>query len=99
MATYAEGSQDIMKIVIGVPTYRRPKMLQQALTSIAKLNIPADYLGAPVEVTVVIVDNDPERSARETVAQFSTCSSESLCFRHGFLLVSASTGASVYVGH
>jgi glycosyltransferase involved in cell wall biosynthesis len=75
MATYAEGSQDIMKIVIGVPTYRRPKMLQQALASIAKLNIPADYLGAPVEVTVVIVDNDPERSARETVAQFSTCSS------------------------
>lgn len=75
MATYAEGSQDIMKIVIGVPTYRRPKMLQQALASIAKLNIPADYLGAPVEVTVVIVDNDPERSARETVVQFSTCSS------------------------
>ena len=50
-------------------------MLQQALTSIAKLDIPADHLGTPIEVTVVVVDNDPERSARETVVRFSTCSS------------------------
>jgi succinoglycan biosynthesis protein ExoM len=64
-----------MKIVIGVPTYRRPKMLLQALTSISQLDIPADHLGTPVEVTVVVVDNDPERSARETVVRFSTCSS------------------------
>jgi succinoglycan biosynthesis protein ExoM len=50
-------------------------MLLQALTSISQLDIPADHLGTPVEVTVVVVDNDPERSARETVFRFSTCSS------------------------
>jgi succinoglycan biosynthesis protein ExoM len=61
-----------MKIVIGVPTYRRPIMLQRALTSIAALDIPDEHMGTPVEVTVVVVDNDPERSAQGTIDRFST---------------------------
>jgi succinoglycan biosynthesis protein ExoM len=63
-----------MKILIGVPTYRRPTMLQRALDSIAKLEIPADHGGASIEVAVVVVDNDPERSASDVVDRFSALS-------------------------
>ena len=63
-----------MKILIGVPTYKRPTMLQRALNSVAALEIPADLGNTPVEVTMVIVDNDPDRSAYKVVDRFSTSS-------------------------
>lgn len=49
-------------------------MLQLALDSIAALDIPVDHKGAPTEVTLVVVDNDPERSGYEVVDRFSASS-------------------------
>ena len=50
-----------MRINICVITYRRPKGLQRLLGALQQLQLPEPACG----VRVVVVDNDPEESARE----------------------------------
>ena len=60
-----------MRVVIGVPTYRRPLMLQQALSSLGRLDMPTHGEGVPTDLSIVVVDNDPDRSARGVVLAWS----------------------------
>lgn len=57
----------MIQIDICVATVRRPTMLLTALNSLAKLRIPDG-----VVVRVVVIDNDANQSAAETVADFGT---------------------------
>lgn len=63
------GSRKETSLAICVVTYRRPKQLARLLDSLRKLN--------PLEQThtrLVVVDNDPEESARSAVNEFATIS-------------------------
>ncbi|WP_420317655.1 glycosyltransferase [Ekhidna sp.] len=51
-------------IVIGIGTYKRPKMLRNALESLQELKVPAD-----LSVQLVIVDNEANSNARNIVHQ------------------------------
>jgi succinoglycan biosynthesis protein ExoM len=64
-----------MKVLVGIPTYRRPRMLARALESAMRLDPPAGEGGEPVEVEIVVVDNDPECSARGVVEEIAAASS------------------------
>ncbi|MBN2676182.1 MAG: glycosyltransferase [Alphaproteobacteria bacterium] len=50
------------KIVISLPTHKRPYGLQEALESINKIHVPED-----LSVSVLVVDNDPQGSAKKTI--------------------------------
>lgn len=52
------------RVVIGIASCRRPRMLGRCLDSIAALSLPQD-----AEVAVVVVDNDAGGSARPVCAQ------------------------------
>lgn len=52
-----------MRVAVCALTYMRPRGLRRLLDSLVALDVPAG-----VETSIVIVDNDPERSAAETVA-------------------------------
>lgn len=52
-----------MRIVVGVPTYRRPRMLARLLDSLGRLRAPS---GA--EVSVIVADNNPDGSGAPVVA-------------------------------
>ena len=56
-----------MKVAIGVITFRRPKPLSVLLASLQERM----ELGIAELSSVIIVDNDPERSAHEVVANFA----------------------------
>ena len=51
-------------IVICIPTYKRPQMLEKLVLSINKVNINKSLVK---EIDIVIVDNDKDRSAEEKV--------------------------------
>ncbi|WAC65570.1 glycosyltransferase [Agrococcus sp. SL85] len=51
------------RVVIAVPTYRRTALLPELVAAIA-----ADAAEAPAQWRILLVDNDPEASARETAA-------------------------------
>lgn len=66
-----------MRIDICVITYRRPKGLQRLLGGLQQLELPA-----PIgEVRVVVVDNDPEESARELCQEAQSWLSLPLTYR------------------
>ncbi len=50
-------------LLVAVPTYRRPRMLMACLESLRRLEVPTD-----VRVELLVVDNDPEGSARPVLA-------------------------------
>lgn len=52
-------------ILIACCTCKRPKMLMQALNSINELNLP------DIKIELLIVDNDPNATAKNIVANFS----------------------------
>ena len=50
------------KVAVATPTFKRPGTLRRCLGGTAAMHQPS---GDPVELVVVVVDNDPEGSARE----------------------------------
>lgn len=58
------------KIIINICTFKRPVMIKACLDSILKVKIPEDW-----EVEMIIVDNDPDQSARQTIEAYSVKSS------------------------
>lgn len=54
------------RLAVGVPTFRRPQALRTLLDALGPhLDEVTALLDAPAEVVVIVVDNDPEGSARE----------------------------------
>ncbi len=51
-----------LHIAIGLCTYKRPSLLQLALQSLDKLNLPDN-----IQITVIVVDNDFKKSAQSLV--------------------------------
>ena len=56
---------EIKSIAISCNTFLRPKILEKTLESIAQLNIPAG-----IKITVLVVDNDANASARTVIDKF-----------------------------
>lgn len=56
-------SNDMIRVTIGVPTYRRPELLRALLRTLPERIAECADLG--VTVDVLVVDNDPAGSARE----------------------------------
>jgi glycosyltransferase involved in cell wall biosynthesis len=54
------------KIVICIPTFKRPEMLRNLVLSILECNIDKSLI---ISRSIVIVDNDAEKSAEKTVAE------------------------------
>ncbi len=52
------------KIIIAIPTYKRPEMLKKLLLSIKDCNIDKSIIG---EIRIIVVDNDIEKSAEDSV--------------------------------
>jgi glycosyltransferase involved in cell wall biosynthesis len=52
------------RLVIGIPTYKRPIMLQKLIVSIVNCQIDKSLID---EITIIVVDNDIDRTAEETV--------------------------------
>ncbi|WP_181800775.1 glycosyltransferase family 2 protein, partial [Microbacterium sp. H6] len=59
-------SNDMIRVTIGVPTYRRPELLRALLRTLPERIAECADLG--VTVDVLVVDNDPSGSAREVAA-------------------------------
>ncbi|MFI7582582.1 glycosyltransferase family 2 protein [Kocuria sp. M1N1S27] len=72
------GEVRLPAVVIGVPTYRRPGVLPRLVTELREQ--AEDLLGRAGRpalagsVRIVLADNDPERSAEQTVAELSRSS-------------------------
>ncbi|MFQ1003617.1 glycosyltransferase family 2 protein [Modestobacter sp. SSW1-42] len=64
------GTTDVVRVTVGVPTFRRPDdlraLLPLLLEQAAELGVP----GGRYAVDVLVVDNDPAGSAAATVAEF-----------------------------
>lgn len=58
-------ARDSIAVTIGVPTYRRPGLLDALLRTLPARIAECDGLG--IDVDVLVVDNDPAGSAREVV--------------------------------
>ncbi len=59
-------------IVIGIPTYKRPLMLQNLVVSISRCNVNKSFIKT---LDIVVIDNDMDRTAESTVTHLSdTCS-------------------------
>ncbi len=56
------------KIIIGICTYKRPKMLAVALQGILNLKYP---ISEKYEIEIIIIDNDIEGTAKEVVENFA----------------------------
>ncbi|WP_299435575.1 glycosyltransferase family 2 protein [uncultured Maribacter sp.] len=50
-------------VVVGIPTYKRPKMLAKLVLSIYKCSLNPEYIS---KVDIVVVDNDGEKSGKKT---------------------------------
>lgn len=55
------------KIVITIPTYKRPEMLRKLLLSIKDCRLDKSLIG---DVTIIVVDNDIEKTAEKVVTNF-----------------------------
>lgn len=55
------------KVVITIPTYKRPELLKKLLLSIKDCRLDKSLIG---DVTIIVVDNDVEKSAEETMSNF-----------------------------
>ncbi|NNF54887.1 MAG: glycosyltransferase family 2 protein [Acidimicrobiales bacterium] len=63
----ASASATTTSVVVGVITFRRPQKLARLLNSLESVQAPAPWIWNGV----VIVDNDPDGSARSTVEQWT----------------------------
>lgn len=54
-------------VAIAIATFKRPKMLSQALYSLTNMILPEE-----TETILLVSDNDPEKSAEQTFQSFST---------------------------
>jgi succinoglycan biosynthesis protein ExoM len=54
------------KLVIGIPTYKRPKMLEKLILSIYASQLNSDLMST---INIVVVDNDKERTAESTIVK------------------------------
>jgi len=52
------------KLVVGIPTYKRPKMLEKLILSIYASQLNANLIGT---IDIVVVDNDKERTAASII--------------------------------
>jgi len=57
-------SQSLVKIAIGLGTFQRPKMLARTLLSLQNIEVPEE-----TTITLILADNDAERSAEVTFNQ------------------------------
>lgn len=57
------------QLVIGIPTYKRPKMLEKLILSIYDSHIEQNLMSA---IQIVVVDNDIERTAESIVLDLKT---------------------------
>ena len=55
-------------VVIGIPTYKRPAMLEKLLKSIDANNIAEELIS---KIDIVVVDNDMEKSAESVVSKYN----------------------------
>ncbi|MBN9350479.1 MAG: glycosyltransferase [Chitinophagaceae bacterium] len=55
-------------LIIGIPTFRRPEMLEKLLLSISECNRNKHLIKS---VNIVVVDNDSQRTAENTVRKFN----------------------------
>jgi hypothetical protein len=53
-------------IVVGIPTYKRPEMLQKLIISIMDCDTDSSIIG---NVTIIVEDNDGDRSAEKTIIE------------------------------
>ena len=53
-------------IVVCVPTFKRPGLLRNCLTSIGKLNKPDNY-----QIEIIVVDNDQQETAKSLCAELA----------------------------
>lgn len=58
------------KINICVCTYKRKELLAKCLHSIYNMALPSD-----TEITLTVIDNDEQQSAKQVIDDFSTASS------------------------
>ncbi|MFP4489120.1 MAG: glycosyltransferase family 2 protein [Bacteroidales bacterium] len=56
------------KLAVCIPTYKRPAMLENLLNHLLQCNVDKSTISS---IVLIIVDNDPEASARDTVAGFT----------------------------
>lgn len=56
-------------VVIGIPTYKRPAMLEKLLRSIDANNIAQKLIS---KIDIVVVDNDKEKSAESVVSKYNS---------------------------
>lgn len=60
-----------IRLVVTIPTFRRPATLEVCLTAVlAQVDRLAADTGLDIRGRVAVVDNDPERSAEDTVARY-----------------------------
>lgn len=59
-------SNDMIAVTIGVPTYRRPELLEALLRTLPSRIAECADLG--IAVDVLVVDNDPAGSGRDVAA-------------------------------
>jgi succinoglycan biosynthesis protein ExoM len=66
-----------MRVLIAIPTFRRPELLGQLLRGIAEISTPRDCV-----VDVLVMDNDSAPSARDLVARTAEHFPFSLSYAH-----------------
>lgn len=57
---------EVSYVLVSCCTCKRPKMLYEALKSVEEMILPQD-----IKVEILVCDNDPEESAKQTVEEFS----------------------------
>lgn len=66
-----------LEILVAAPTYRRPELLEVLLGSLSRLTLPA-----AARTRFVIIDNDPEASARPIVSRWQETFGPALTYAH-----------------
>src|SRR5438105_6517932 len=64
--TASAGASNIIICSVCIAAYKRPDLLENLLTSLVNQVLPED-----VTLEIIVVDNDPEESARGVVQKFS----------------------------
>lgn len=65
----SESTARVLQFMVAIPTYRRPEVLRTCLQGVvAQVKAMEEVTGRPLCGCVLVVDNDPEASARATVS-------------------------------
>lgn len=68
----ATSSRKNLKVTVAIPTFRRAERLADLLPIAARHLVECQAAGLLTEGSIVVVDNDPERSAEDTVLRADT---------------------------